>query len=133
MSLDIIIVDDDAIVLFLHKTLVSKTQDDFPVLAFESAEEALFHVINKKEESSFLILLDINMPAMNGWEFLEQLQKIQFSHQVFVAMVTSSINKADKEKAEDYPSIISFLEKPLSRPDFKLLIEQTKERLKTSE
>lgn len=129
MSLDIIIVDDDAIVLFLHKTLISKTQDDFPVFAFESAEEALFHVINKKEESSFLILLDINMPAMNGWQFLEQLQDIHFSHQVFVAMVTSSINKADKIKAQDYPSIISFLEKPLSRPDFKLLIQETKKRL----
>ena len=132
MNLDILIVDDDAIVLFLHKTLLSKSQDSFPVHAFESAEEALLHIIHNKAETSFLILLDINMPVMNGWDFLEQLEKLDLPHQVFVAMVTSSINTSDRKKAEKYPLIISFLEKPLSRSAFKDLLQRIEQKLDLS-
>ena len=127
MNLDIVIVDDDPIVLFLHKTLIKKSQDSSPVHAFENPEEALYHLIGKKESTSFLILLDINMPVMNGWEFLEHLRKIKFSHKIFVAMVTSSINRSDKQKAADYPRIVSFLEKPLSKTAFLELFTKIKE------
>ena len=131
MNLDILVVDDDAIVLFLHKTLVKKSQDLFPVYAFESAEQALIHVRENKEHSAFLILLDINMPSMSGWEFLEQLQTFQVSGDIFVAMVTSSINKSDKAKAENYPLIISFMEKPLSRQSFLELFDSVKQKMGT--
>ena len=56
---------------------------------------------NKDKDKVFLILLDINMPVMNGWEFLDQLNTIVIKPLVKVVIVTSSIDSADKDKAKN--------------------------------
>jgi len=54
------------------------------------------------------------MPGMNGWQFLDILKELKISNNVFVIMVTSSIDGCDKEKAGTYSNVIDFMEKPVS-------------------
>ena len=70
-------------------------------------------VANKDEAKVFLIVLDINMPVMNGWEFLDKLNTIAIKPLVKVIIVTSSIDSSDKDKAKEYDQVFEFMEKPL--------------------
>lgn len=124
MNMDIVIVDDDAVVLFLHKVLIQKTFSG-SISEYHNASAALEFVLKKAENSQpILILLDINMPGMNGWEFLEELQQKTSEENIFIVMVTSSINSSDRKKADQYPRVIDYLEKPLSRQSCKSLQEK---------
>ena len=83
-------------------------------MTFSNGNAALEYLETEfKDNQQYLILLDINMPVMNGWEFLDALQSMPFANNVFIIMVTSSVDTGDKTKAKKYPQIISFLEKPL--------------------
>jgi CheY-like chemotaxis protein len=65
-------------------------------------------------DTKHLVLLDINMPVMTGWEFLDRIQDQPVAERVKVAMVTSSVDRSDKVKAETYAQVVSFLEKPVT-------------------
>lgn len=116
MDFKVVLVDDDAVVLFLHNVLVKRSC--LPPVAFscKNAREALEEIRGNREEN-YLIFLDINMPVMNGWEFLDAIQHEQFPGNIFVAIVTSSINSQDRRKAEQYSQFLHYLEKPLSVND----------------
>ena len=125
MNMDIVIVDDDAVVLFLHKILIQKNFHSGCCHDFDNAEKALEFILGRRDsQQPLLVLLDINMPHMTGWHFLEELQGKTSAENIFVVMVTSSINSSDRKKAEDYPMVIDFLEKPLSRQACARLHEQ---------
>lgn len=115
MNLDVVVVDDDAVVLFLHKVLIQKSMLPSNVKDFLYAEEALNYVEERTAQTYLLIFLDINMPGLNGWEFLDLLGQMPFSHKVFVVMVTSSINRSDRERAAKFTNVIDYREKPLSK------------------
>lgn len=115
---EVIIVDDDAVVLFLQKTVIEKSELPKPVLICRNGKEALDFIIkNTEQKSRYLILLDINMPVMNGWDFLKEIRKKKFTDQVFVAMVSSSVNAVDLEKSRTFSNVVDFLEKPLQKAD----------------
>ena len=124
MSLDVIIVDDDAVVLFLHKILVQKCGYAAVVQDFQDPEAALNNISSSTRKNKLLILLDINMPQLSGWKFLELLHDLDRREQIFVAMVTSSINSGDKTRSEDYPEVVAFLEKPLTMEVCKQLLSE---------
>lgn len=110
-----IIVDDDEIVTFLQRKLLSKCDIDQDPLVFNRANNALSHLRNNGSENEhFLIMLDINMPEMNGWEFLEELEKLPIKDKIYVVMVTSSIDRKDKRRAAEIENVIDFIEKPIS-------------------
>lgn len=116
MNMDVVIVDDDAVVLFLHKILIQKTFHSGCSHDFDNAEAALQYILQREDHKQpLLVLLDINMPGMTGWHFLEELQEKASAENIYVVMVTSSINYSDREKAEQFPLVIDYLEKPLSR------------------
>lgn len=117
-----ILVDDDAVVLFLHKMLLERSSLPSPSGVFKNGKEALDFISRKKSFTiPCLVLLDINMPIMNGWEFLEAVQKEQFQDKIYVAMVTSSINSHDANNALKYPQVIEYIEKPLRKEAFESL------------
>ncbi|MDX1601667.1 MAG: response regulator [Salinimicrobium sediminis] len=115
MDLDVVVIDDDAVVLFLHKVLIQKSSLPSNVNAFSNAGQALEFMRQRSTRKNLLIFLDINMPDINGWDFLDYLNRLSFSKKIFVVMVTSSINRSDRNRAEQYPLILDYLEKPLSK------------------
>lgn len=70
--------------------------------------------VHDDANTTFLLLLDINMPRMNGWKLLDAINERNFSAQIFVVIVTSSINIADQKKAKLYNRIIDFRIKPIT-------------------
>lgn len=112
-----IIVDDDTIVTFLQSKIVTKTGlDDNPTI-FKNPMEALDFIeqnLSTHAELTYLILLDINMPMMTGWGFLEKLKQIPNNERCHVVMVTSSIDRKDKRDAANNSHVVDFIEKPVS-------------------
>lgn len=115
MNTDIVIIDDDAVVLFLHKILVQKSPLPSPLHCFDNGTEAYSFLSKRKSKNPILVLLDINMPEMSGWDFLDRINNEGYDQNVWVVMVTSSINSSDRKRADKYPQVIDYLEKPLSR------------------
>ncbi len=113
------IVDDDQIYVFGLKKLIAINNLCKNVLVFENGEKAINHItpiIKNNDQLPDVILLDLNMPVMDGWEFLDEFVKIkpQLSKKIQIYMVSSSINPADIEKAKQYEELSDYLIKPIS-------------------
>jgi CheY-like chemotaxis protein len=112
--LKVLIIDDDDIMVFVQRKLFQRCGLAKDPISFKVATAAIEFLKNEESDQHILILLDINMPEMNGWQFLDILKEMKISKNVFVIMVTSSIDCYDKEKANTYSNVIDFMEKPVS-------------------
>lgn len=117
--LKVLIIDDDAIVLFVQEKMLNRCGFSDKLYSFKEAPNALKFLQDQSTEEEFLILLDINMPKMNGWEFLDALEEYITSENIQVIMVSSSIDQYDKQKAENYQNVIGFIEKPITAENCK--------------
>lgn len=117
-ALQLLLVDDDAIIQILHKKIVSDILPGIPVVPCKHGAEAIEHIQAEcNRHVNFLVLLDINMPVMNGWEFLETCQRNNWNH-LKVVLVSSSINQSDRKAAADFPQVFRYCEKPLDKLTF---------------
>lgn len=110
----IMLVDDDVNANFYNKYILHELNPDLDIIECTSTSDALAHFKNS-DDLVDILLLDINMPLMNGWQFLEQYDKLP-SHRIehtIIIMLTSSINPDDKNKIINYPYVRAFLNKPL--------------------
>ena len=106
--------DDDQVVILLHKLQVKKQELFDQTQVFFEAKKALDTITPlDSEEQRILIFLDINMPEMNGWEFLTLLKERINYADIKVVIVTSSLSKSDKEKGKEFDMVIDFWEKPM--------------------
>jgi CheY-like chemotaxis protein len=112
--LKVIIIDDDDIMVFLQRKLFQRCGLAKDPITFKVASAAIEFLKNEEINQHFLVLLDINMPEMNGWQFLDILKKMKISKNVYVIMATSSVDSYDKEKAGTFSNVIDFMEKPIS-------------------
>ena len=119
--LDLILcVDDDPITLMLCKKVIVKASFSNTIITAKNGEEALeyFNSILKKEENKLpqLIFLDLNMPVMDGWEFLDSFSTDKYSevNSTNVIILSSTIDPEDLEKSKKYPMVIDFLSKPIT-------------------
>lgn len=117
--LKILIIDDDEIVLMVERKILQRCGIDKETITFKNGNAALEYLKDQNADQKFLILLDINMPVMNGWDFLLQMETLNRNENIFVIMVTSSIDRYDKKLAEKYNTVISFIEKPITADDCK--------------
>lgn len=114
--LKVLLVDDDAVSLMLHTKLLEKANLPFPIHQFKSGAEVLGFLQSQGQSSAdFLLLLDINMPEISGWDVLDVLTKTPFPFQVFVFMVTSSVDQADLLKSKLFDLVLGYIEKPLNK------------------
>lgn len=116
MSLKVLITDDDDSVLFLHEIIVTESNFAKDPVTFLNGKETLEHILQNTENNDpYLVLLDINMPVMDGWEFLEALNEHDLPVPVYVVIVTSSVDAADRKKAGTFPQVIDYIEKPVNK------------------
>ena len=112
------IIDDEWISRFLIQKLIQKTVTDPEIINFANGREAFeFIKLHQTDRLSLpeLILLDINMPVANGWEFLDMMQALHIkNYNPLIYMVSSSIDPADLARAKTYPEVQGFLAKPLT-------------------
>lgn len=113
-SKTVMLIDDSEADLLFTRIMLERCGVGFEVLSFESALDAL-RQLEQQWDAVDLILLDINMPRMNGWEFLEayaRLARDRRAHPTLV-MLTSSPDPADRDRALACPVVSGYVEKPL--------------------
>lgn len=114
------LVDDDPNDNFFHERVIKKSDAADLVVAKQTGNDALEYLKSKKDNEDLhpdLIFLDINMPGMNGWEFLEEYSKLDeyFKSRTIVVMLTTSENPDDQKKAIEMNIASDFKIKPLTQ------------------
>lgn len=120
MEKEIIMVDDDDISIMINKEILNECGFSEAKI-FTDAEEVLPYMESRREGRSFLVLLDINLPVYDGWDFLDELENKSIKDAVKVIIVSSSINERDKVKARTYDKVLDYIEKPLRDVDCKII------------
>ena len=111
---EILLIDDDPVINFIHKKIIESKFPEIPVEILVNGYNALEY-IRKNTKKLFLIFLDINMPVMNGWEFLDAISKDSNEYNLTICILTSSIDQADLRKAQENERILSYITKPLTK------------------
>jgi CheY-like chemotaxis protein len=118
----IILVDDDPINNLINKRLITKLDISDKVEEYLDAEKAIERIRNLKIKDKVLILLDINMPVMNGWDFLNSYSEKFNNRNDKIVMLSSSIEAQDRQRAFSFDVVDGFLEKPLTPEKMKSIL-----------
>src|ERR1700748_2089317 len=116
----ILLVDDDEINNFISIKLIKKALLTTEIIACLNGKYAIDELMDiQKEDPSKLpdyILLDINMPIMNGWEFLDEYKRLNIdpTGKTKIFIISSSVFSNDINKARSYPLVKEFISKPLN-------------------
>lgn len=117
MDKKIMLVDDDPIFNWVSSKMIHMVDAGLKIDIYQNARKALdFLVDNFDQGGHYIIFLDLNMPEMSGWEFLEALENNDYSRNesISVYIVSSSTDQDDIEKSKTYPLVKGYLIKPLS-------------------
>jgi len=120
---DVFVVDDDKVYHFILKNLLKKNKIEVNPLFFENGQDAIDGLKeNAAVESNLptLVLLDINMPVMDGWQFLEEFKKIKgtLNKETIIYMISSSNNPIDLNRLKDFSQEIKeYMLKPVCLED----------------
>ena len=125
----ILLVDDDEPTNFLNTTVINQMNCSETVVSMDSGLKALAYLTTKVEDQypqPDLMFLDVNMPAMDGWQFLEAYEKLTEAQRsrLVVVMLNTSINPDDEEKAKSNPLVDGFENKPLTGEELKDIIRK---------
>jgi len=124
----LVFIDDDYATNFYHKIIVRDSGLVEKYTFFSEPEEALafFEGLTKTENPEIpdAIFLDVNMPKIDGWEFLERYAKIEVIKSPIIIMLSTSINPSDEHKAINNPLVKGFKNKPLSEEHLRELQEE---------
>lgn len=117
------IVDDDSVFQMLTKMIIEKTQLVQKIKTFGNGKEAITFLDSVKDQPELLpelILLDLNMPILDGWGFLEEylLLKPGIGKKILIYVVTSSIDPKDIQRAQAISEVTDYLVKPVTQDKF---------------
>ncbi|CAM4378008.1 response regulator [Zobellia nedashkovskayae] len=126
------IVDDDDIYRFTIIQSAKFSKIEHKTSVFPNGEEAINFIKENQDTPDALpnlILLDIDMPIMDGFQFLKAYREIEtdLSKKIAIYMVSSSVDPEDIERAKGYTAVIDYLSKPLKSEKLKAIIEKTLE------
>jgi CheY-like chemotaxis protein len=116
---NVLIVDDDEVYLYLMKRLLKELSEGMEVHTSTDGEQAIDFIKKCDAEKNLapkIIFLDVNMPFLDGWGFLEEFKKlnVNFEDKIHIYLVTSSELPADKKRAEEYKELDGYIVKPIS-------------------
>ena len=117
------IIDDDKIFVFVLKKILAKNENFNQVIDFRNGEDVLEMLLDKNNQFPDIILLDINMPVIDGWQFLEEIEKLPNKDQLNVFIMSSSIDTNDIEKSKSFSTVKDFISKPINNEKLNKLIE----------
>jgi CheY-like chemotaxis protein len=121
-NLKIMLIDDDVTNNIITKKLLLKYNPSFSVQEYKSANEALTALKNGSFKPS-LIFLDINMPDMNGWQFLDKFTALRMN--VSIYLLTSSVDVLDIERAKTSQYLQGFISKPLTQMKIQQVLDES--------
>lgn len=123
----ILLIDDDEIIQLLFEETLREVSADVAYEYRRSAQEGLNYLISCKEQGTFprYIIVDLKMPVMDGFEFIEQYEKEFYARhpQTKLFVLSSSISDKDKTKAFEFDSVRDFVTKPLKAEKLSRLLE----------
>lgn len=131
MKLNIMLIDDNKIDLFVSQKIIKKTIDECSIRTFISASSAIKFLKILDVENSYktlsipdIIFLDINMPEMNGFQFLQEFNKLKNIKErpIKIYILSSSTNLQDVIKAKNESSCVDFISKPLITRDLNKIV-----------
>src|ERR1700728_930651 len=113
----IMLIDDNKHDNFFHERAIRKVDTESVIITEESGIDALEYLKSKKLPHSDLIFLDINMPGMNGWEFLEQYNLLdeELKSHATIIMLSTSDHPGDIAKAKQWSFVADYITKPLTK------------------
>ena len=120
----IVCVDDDSIALMLCKKIITKIEFAKEILTFENGEQLIEYfdelfIVSKSEKVNYpkLIFLDLNMPIMDGWQFLEEFisKKYHLFFDLKVIILSSTIDPDDINRSKTFPMVLGFSSKPITK------------------
>ena len=122
-SIKVMLLDDDEVNNFICSSIIQKCIPESRVISFLNGKQGLDYLESLLGKNDYnlpdLIFVDINMPVMNGWEFLDRYKKIanRFNKKIVLMMLTASISDNDVQKARTYDIVDDYISKPLKQEE----------------
>ncbi|MDC7996513.1 response regulator [Gilvibacter sediminis] len=120
-KLNILLLDDNKATNFLHTQYLKRHDGVGEVEAFQKGISAL-EMLKQTDTYPDIMFLDINMPSMDAWEFLDELRKLNLELSAAIYLLTTTISPQDKEKMQNYPELSEILFKPLDSTVIKSIL-----------
>ncbi|QLG44407.1 response regulator [Costertonia aggregata] len=127
----IYIIDDNLVSQFATRIVMEQSQIPCTVSCFDDGEAA-FNALNaaftNNSDIPDILLLDLNMPKMDGWEFLEKFKALEYdTDKIEIFIISSFTNSQDRNKTQENPHVAGYFEKPLSKGNLdKILLSKTR-------
>lgn len=125
----VMLIDDNESDNFFHELTIENSNCAKKIISFDLAQNALTYLKNIEEPDYIqpdIIFLDLNMPRMNGWEFLEVYEKLDdaIKSRMVIIMLTTSLNLDDRERAKQFSAIKEYRNKPLTEEYMEELVHK---------
>jgi len=120
----VLLIDDDETSNLVTEIILQRHNPDIEIETLLNGKEATEYFENCTPSCPQVILLDINMPLMDGWDFLNWYERNGHQGKTKVAMFSSSVRQEDQDKAKEFLDVVDYIEKPLSPEKIERLLER---------
>ena len=117
----ILLIDDDSPTNYLHEVVIKRSGYRNKVTVYTSVRQALSFL---EDQTPDLIFVDINMPGLSGWDFIDEFRKLKKEEMPVIIMLSSSIDPEDQRRANALKEVQDFVEKPMTIGVFKDVISR---------
>ncbi|MES2703578.1 MAG: response regulator [Bacteroidota bacterium] len=125
-KLHFIVIDDSKLDCFIAEKIIKNTGKSESIKSFLQAKDALAYITDAplEEDVHTIMLVDIQMPVMNGFEFVEAFEKLPMDivKNYTIYIISSSINETDLKRVHSFISVKQFLNKPLTSNNLSVLL-----------
>ena len=118
----IVLIDDDSTSNYLSELVISSVTSDYAIISFTNPVELLQKINELEIDEDTIMMLDLNMPEIDGWEFINRFNQTGLNCNFFI--LTSSSSVVEKENAKNFPQVKYFFTKPLSTNDVEFFLNK---------